>query len=65
MRVIETPSRIEPLFFEDSIPAGLADLTFELQREAGDLGRGLHPESAAELADIGSAYFRTCSRMLR
>lgn len=52
MSEIETPSRIEPLFFEDSIPAGLADLTVELQREAGDLGRGLHPESAGELADL-------------
>ncbi|PRD42845.1 Fic family protein [Phyllobacterium phragmitis] len=52
MSTIETPSRIEPLFFEDSIPAVLADLTVELQREAGDLGRGLHRESAAELADL-------------
>jgi len=50
--MLETPARIEPLFFEDSIPAGLADLTVELQREASDLGRGLHPESAAELADL-------------
>lgn len=50
--MIETPARIEPLFFEDSIPAELADLTVELQREAGDLGRGLHPDSAAELADL-------------
>lgn len=52
MNILETPSRIEPLFFEDSIPAVLADLTVELQREAGNLGRGLHPESAAELADL-------------
>lgn len=50
--MLETPARIEPLFFEDSIPAGLADLAVDLQREAGDLGRGLHPESAAELADL-------------
>lgn len=50
--MIETPSRIEPLFFEDSIPAGLADLTVEILREAGDLGRGLNPESAGELADL-------------
>lgn len=50
--MLETPARIEPLFFEDSIPAGLADLTVELQREASDLGRRLHPESAAELADL-------------
>lgn len=48
----ETPARIEPCFFEDTIPSVLADLTVELQREADNLGRGLHPESAAELADL-------------
>lgn len=52
MSIIETPARIEPLFFDDSVPAVLADLAVEIQREAGDLGRGLHPESAAELADM-------------
>ncbi|MGB3388580.1 MAG: Fic family protein [Pseudaminobacter sp.] len=52
MALIETPARIEPMYFEDAIPANLADLTVELQRGAGDLGRGLHPESAAELADL-------------
>jgi Fic family protein len=50
--MIETPARIEPCFFEDTIPSVLADLTVELQREADNLGRGLHPESAAELADL-------------
>lgn len=50
--IIETPSRIEPLFFSDSIPAELADLAFELQAEASNLGRGLHPDSAMELADL-------------
>lgn len=50
--MIETPSRIEPVFFEDQIPQVLADLSIEIQREAGNLGRGLHPESAAELADL-------------
>ncbi|MCV9938275.1 Fic family protein [Boseaceae bacterium BT-24-1] len=50
--MLETPSRIEPVFFEDEIPQVLADLSIEIQREAGNLGRGLHPESAAELADL-------------
>lgn len=48
----ETPSRIEPCFFEDGIPPVLADLAVDLQREAGDLGRGLHSDSLAELADL-------------
>lgn len=52
MALLETPARIEPMFFEDAIPAILADLTVELQREAAELGRGLHPDSAAELADF-------------
>lgn len=50
--MLETPARIEPCFFEDRIPVILADLTAELQREAADLGRRLHPDSAAELADL-------------
>jgi Fic family protein len=50
--MIETPARIEPCFFEDDIPRGLADLAIEIQREADTLGRGLHPDSAAELADL-------------
>ncbi|WP_210214827.1 hypothetical protein [Mesorhizobium sp. M1A.F.Ca.ET.072.01.1.1] len=50
--MLETPARIEPCFFQDTIPSVLADLTVELQREADNLGRGLHPESAAELADL-------------
>lgn len=50
--MIETPSRIEPCFFEDAIPAVLADLTVEIQREADALGQGLHADSAAELADL-------------
>lgn len=52
MALLETPARIEPMFFEESIPTILADLTVELQREAAQLGRGLHPDSAAELADL-------------
>jgi len=38
--------------FEDAIPPVLADLAVELQREAANLGRGLHLESAAELAEL-------------
>lgn len=43
---------MEPLFFEEIVPAVLADLAVELQRVAGHIGRGLHPDSAAELADL-------------
>lgn len=50
--MLETPARIEPLLFEDAVPTVLADLAIELQRAADVLGRGLHPESAAELADL-------------
>ena len=51
-RMLETPARIEPCLFEDRVPTDLADLAVEIQRAAGDIGRGLHPESAAELADL-------------
>ena len=51
-KMLETPGRIEPCFFEEHIPAELADLTVDLQREAAQLGQGLHPDSAAELADL-------------
>ncbi|RJG40835.1 Fic family protein [Mesorhizobium sp. DCY119] len=50
--MMETPARIEPLFFDDAVPTILADIVIELQRAADNLGRGLHPESAAELADL-------------
>jgi len=50
--MLETPARIEPCLFEDRLPTDLADLAVEIQRAAGDIGRGLHPESAAELADL-------------
>jgi Fic family protein len=50
--MFETPGRIEPCFFEEHIPASLADLSVEIQREAAVLGQGLHPDSAAELADL-------------
>ena len=50
--MLETPGRIEPCLFEEHIPAELADLSVEIQREATRLGQGLHPDSAAELADL-------------
>ena len=50
--MLETPARIEPLFFGDAVPTVLADIAVELQRAADGLGRGLHPEAAAELADL-------------
>ena len=50
--MLETPGRIEPCFFEEHIPAELADLSVEIQREASGLGQGLHSDSAAELADL-------------
>lgn len=49
---METPGRIEPCFFEEHIPAELADLSVDIQKEAARLGQGLHPDSAAELADL-------------
>jgi Fic family protein len=49
---METPTRIEPCFFEGEIPASLADLTVEIQRSASALGRGLHPDTLAEAADL-------------
>ena len=50
--MLESPARIEPCFFEERIPSTLADLTVEIQRAADGLGQGLHPDSAAELADL-------------
>ena len=50
--MLETPGRIEPCFFEEHIPTELADLTVEIQRGATRLGQGLHPDGAAELADL-------------
>ena len=50
--MLETLGRIEPCFFEEHIPAELADVSVEIQREASRLGQGLHPDSAAELADL-------------
>lgn len=36
--MFETPGTIEPCFFEEHIPASLADLSVEIQREAANLG---------------------------
>jgi Fic family protein len=47
-----TPGRIEPCLFEEHLPASLANLSVDIQREAAVLGHGLHPDSAAELADL-------------
>lgn len=50
--VLETPSRIEPCFFEDAIPRPIADLATDIHSAASELGKSLHPDSAAELADF-------------
>ena len=49
---LETPARIEPCLFEEHVPAVINNLAVEIQRAVGSLGRGLHPESASELADL-------------
>ena len=50
--MLETPGRIEPCFFEEHIPAALADLSVDIQKDAAQMGQGLHPDSAAEFADL-------------
>jgi Fic family protein len=50
--MLETPARVEPCFFEDDIPRILADLVSEIQHEASLLGRDLHLDAAAELAEL-------------
>ncbi|WP_375276174.1 Fic family protein [Methylorubrum thiocyanatum] len=49
---LETPFRIEPCFFEDAVPRPLSDLTVEIHSAASELGRTLHPDSVAELAEF-------------
>jgi hypothetical protein len=64
--MLETPGRIEPCFFEERIPVELADLSVEIQRDATRLGQGLHPDSAAELADlvrVMNCYYSNLSRV--
>lgn len=48
----EVPTRIEPAFFEESIPATISDLAVEIQKEAANLGQGLHNDAAFELSDF-------------
>ncbi len=48
----EVPTRIEPAFFEESIPASISDLVVEIQGAAGALGRDLHHDAAYELSDL-------------
>ncbi len=48
----EVPTRIEPCFFEESIPSTLSDLVVEIQVQAAALGQGLHNKSALELSDL-------------
>ena len=60
MKQLETPARLEPCGIEEQVPEALSDLALTLQEEARDLGRGLHPDSAAELRDltrIMNAYY--------
>ncbi|SMD11939.1 hypothetical protein SAMN06295998_1379 [Primorskyibacter flagellatus] len=38
--MLETPARIEPCFFGEHIPAVLADLSVDIQREATGLDKG-------------------------
>jgi len=55
---LETPARIEPYLFEEHIPTELADLSFDIRREATGLRQGLLPDRAAELADL--VYVMNC-----
>ncbi|MEZ5697426.1 MAG: Fic family protein [Sphingomonadaceae bacterium] len=57
---LETPARIEPCGIEELIPVELTDLILEIRSAAETLGRGLHPDSAAELramTRIMNAYY--------
>lgn len=46
---LETPARIEPCGIEEKIPLALTDLALKIRSAAEELGRKLHPNSAAEL----------------
>ncbi|NKL23823.1 Fic family protein [Rhizobium leguminosarum] len=48
----EVPTRIEPAFFEESIPSSISDLVVEMQAAAAKLGHGLHNDAAFELSDL-------------
>jgi Fic family protein len=47
----ETPARIEPTKLEDVSPE-ITDVIAELASAAASLGKGLHPATAANLADL-------------
>ncbi|WP_408902977.1 hypothetical protein [Methylobacterium radiotolerans] len=49
---LENTSRIEPCFFKGDIPRAVADLVVEIHSAAADLGKSLHPDSVAELAEF-------------
>lgn len=48
----EVPTRIEPCFFEESVPLVLAVLVDEIRSASARLGHGLPGEIAAELSDV-------------
>ena len=50
--MIDAATRIEPCGIEEMIPEALSDLVVAVGEEAAEIGRGLHPESAAELRGI-------------
>jgi Fic family protein len=47
----ETPARIDPTRLED-VPSAITDVIAELASAATSLGKGLHPATAAQLADL-------------
>lgn len=49
---METPCRTEPCLIEERMPAKLVDLAVDIRRASDMLGRGLHPDSAAGIADL-------------
>lgn len=50
--LLETPSRIEPCFLEGDIPRPIADLVVDIHAASADLGKSVHPDAAAELAEF-------------
>jgi hypothetical protein len=44
----EVPTRIEPAFFDESIPSSISDLVVEIKTASEKLGHGLHHDSAFE-----------------
>ncbi|KJU84792.1 filamentation induced by cAMP protein fic [Candidatus Magnetobacterium bavaricum] len=51
MTLIETPSRIEPCLLDETSPE-ILDLVADLSSAAASLGNRLHPQSAANFADL-------------